>query len=600
MIQDDADEYQRDPEEPDTVSPEPQEPATESSDSGYPRSLTDVARLVALDRDLGGLVTWLVNIAAVGAILLTVAGAPPWIAAVIWGACLLDSGWQARSTPAWKPARLGARGISRISSVAGSAVLAATLGRLDTLTLVAFALLAVTILTETPLRRLYSYVQQGASGLQKYGADQQTRLPVGGLFMLSLLATAFGVATALTGLTPIPLIVLTALDVVGLIACLAISFQLLATADARRERLTDVLVRYGPTSVLYWRADPGTSYQIEMWLPYLEQLGKPFVVVVRTSENFAEAIALTDRPVLHCRRLPELDDIMVPSVKTVFYVNNAAANTQMVRFPGITHIMLNHGDSDKAPSFNPVSRMYDYNFVAGQAAVDRFAANKVAVPPGQLVIVGRPQVEHITTARARISEIGRPYVLYAPTWAGFTADAQYSSLGVGVDLVKRLIKRGCNVIFRPHPYAYRTPSYVLACRDICAALAADARPGTDHHFGVEAETEMSIVDCFNLSDALISDVSSVASDYLQSEKPLALTVVHVDPDAYVKEFPLARAAYLVTVTDNSLPDVESALDTMLTADPLATLRGELKTYYLGDPGDEPYVNLFLKEARKHV
>ena len=56
----------------------------------------------------------------------------------------------------------------------------------------------------------------------------------------------------------------------------------------------------------------------------------------------------------------------------------------MVRFNQLTHIQLLHGDSDKASSFNPVTAMFDRIFVAGQAAIDRYAANGVLIPRGEV------------------------------------------------------------------------------------------------------------------------------------------------------------------------------------------------------------------------
>lgn len=41
-------------------------------------------------------------------------------------------------------------------------------------------------------------------------------------------------------------------------------------------------------------------------------------------------------------------------------------------------------------------------------------------------------------------------------------------------------------------------------------------------FGEIAETTMSMNDCFNAADAMIADVSSAVTDFLYSEKPLAL------------------------------------------------------------------------------
>ena len=180
---------------------------------------------------------------------------------------------------------------------------------------------------------------------------------------------------------------------------------------------------------------------------------------------------------------------MVDSLVAVFYVNNALRNVHMVRFPGIRHIQLNHGDSDKAPSYNPEARMYDKNFVAGQAAIDRFAAHGVPTSPDFFEIVGRPQVEDVHVVPGPIRST-TPRVLYAPTWAGVHSDSAYSSLPIGPLLVEALIARGCVIIYRPHPYAAKSPQLAAASARVRAILEADARQhGRAHVWGHQAERE---------------------------------------------------------------------------------------------------------------
>src|SRR5699024_10281902 len=144
----------------------------------------------------------------------------------------------------------------------------------------------------------------------------------------------------------------------------------------------------------------------------------------------------------------DLDNVIVPSLRTAFYVNSAARNEDILSYTQLTHVQLNHGESDKGPSFSPVFRSYDKDFVAGQAAIDRFAANGVAMPESMFSIVGRPQVEDVQIADKPIEQVPGPTVLYAPTWAGFNADANYSSLQVGHHIISSLLARGCTVIFR--------------------------------------------------------------------------------------------------------------------------------------------------------
>src|SRR5699024_12219569 len=60
--------------------------------------------------------------------------------------------------------------------------------------------------------------------------------------------------------------------------------------------------------------------------------------------------------------------------------SDVCSSDLIVSYTQLTHVQLNHGESDKGPSFSPVFRSYDKDFVAGQAAIDRFAANGVAMP----------------------------------------------------------------------------------------------------------------------------------------------------------------------------------------------------------------------------
>ena len=346
---------------------------------------------------------------------------------------------------------------------------------------------------------------------------------------------------------------------------------------------------FAPVFALHWDAPANTAYQVTMWLPYLERLGLPFIVVLRDETNMRDVMAATSAPVFVCGPLESLDNVVVPTLRAVLYVNTATKNSHFVRYPSLTHIQLNHGDSDKAPSYNPVMRMYDKNFVAGQAAIDRFADNGVWMPASMFVIAGRPQVEDILPAAAPICSVIEKTVLYAPTWAGFHADSQYSSLPSGEALVAALIARQCRVIFRPHPYSRHSAQSARTVERICMMLAEDrASSGRQHLFGVQAETEMSLVDCMNGADALISDISSVVGDFLFSDKPYALVSVQTRAETFQREFPVAQGGYIIEVADLAVT-LAPALERLLGSDPRAATRHDLKAHYLGDFPTQGYL-----------
>jgi len=298
---------------------------------------------------------------------------------------------------------------------------------------------------------------------------------------------------------------------------------------------------------------------------------------------------------MNTQPLRSLDDVDVPSLSTVFYVNNATRNTHMVERPELTNVWLNHGDSEKPACFNPVHGIYHYIFAAGQAGIDRYARHGVSIPREKFMIVGRPQVERISAARGPVAGLSDRTVLYAPTWVGPYKDTEVYSLPVGEELVRRLLQRDVRVIFRAHPLNYGQDEGRALVAKVQQLLAQDAREtGREHLWGPAAEEDMSVEDCFNASDAMVCDVSAVVSDYLKSGKPMAIMSMDRTVEQIVEEVPAARAAYIVP---GDLAGLDERLDELLGADPLAGARIEMMKYYLGDFPDGDYASGFLEAAR---
>lgn len=409
--------------------------------------------------------------------------------------------------------------------------------------------------------------------------------------VLSVSAYASWPAWPLVGLSVLSC---AAVGVVGLQA-----LRLRLRGSQTEKQFQAALKAYDPAFALYFSAPDYTEYHVMMWLPYLERIGKPFVIILREPQPFAGIAAATAVPVVYCPSVPFVDQCVTAGMKACFYVNNGAKNSHMVRFNQLTHIQLLHGDSDKASSFNPVTAMFDKIFVAGQAGIDRYAANGVLIPNEKFDIVGRPQVETIEVSRDHIRDVTDKVVLYATTWIGLYTDANYCSLSIGEKIVQKLLDRKATVILRPHPYADRHAGSARQVARIEQILAEDrVKTGREHIFGTAATSQMSLFDCINRSDALISDVSSVASDFLYSEKPFALTnMLGEDRETYEAAFPLARAAYMMDSTAANIADV---LDELLENDSLGATRREVKTYYLGDFSSEAYADGFVRRARSYV
>ena len=218
-------------------------------------------------------------------------------------------------------------------------------------------------------------------------------------------------------------------------------------------------------------------------------------------------------------------------------------------------------------------------FVAGQQGVDRYAAHGVRIRPEQFAIVGRPQIERVETRDLPLPAEAPRTVLYAPTWQGGKPTTNYSSLRLGPRIVDALVARGVTVIFRSHPHTYRDPEQTGIAHDIQRRLNADRKAtGRQHVFGRAAEIDWDIPACFNHCDALITDVSSVASDFLATGKPMAMVAILQKGAAFRQSIPMARVAYVVERDLSTLPE---ALDELLGPDSLAAARREHRNYCLG-------------------
>lgn len=351
-----------------------------------------------------------------------------------------------------------------------------------------------------------------------------------------------------------------------------------------------------PEFLLYFSAPPGSEYQVKMWLPHLEQIGRPFLVLVREPEFLASVAAATRAPVVLCPTIKGMDEVLVPSLKVAFYVNHGAKNSHCIRFTRLTHVQLHHGDSDKAPSANPASGVFDRIFVAGQAAIDRYARAGVHLPAEKFVVVGRPQVAGIDVRRGPVTTAA-PTVLYTPTWTGHHADADYCSLPIAETLLRGLLERGVTVILRAHPYTSQNPASARQLAQLHGLLSADrTRTGRKHVFGA-ASRKLSLVECVNRSDALVSDVSGVVSDYLYSGKPYAVTDMLDLGDRFPIDFPLAASGYVLR---RDTPDAGAVLDLLIGQDPLAESRWATRTRYLGDFAADSYAERFLTAARQEL
>jgi len=406
----------------------------------------------------------------------------------------------------------------------------------------------------------------------------------GGVTMCAFLVFGFVAATL-----SLPAVVFSVLAVLA-VAMLAVIRVQLARFTRYHRLVLDKLRAYGPVLTMPYNGH--AAFHIGLWSPFLERTGRPFTVVTTDALAFQRVADRYTMPVIYApsgdRRA--IRAMLPKTVRAALYVFSRD-NQDFMKVRRITHVWLHHGDSDKEASCRRKSGAYDVLVVAGQAAIDRYAAHGVHIPPEKFRILGRPQIEDIETSTASISTVDKPVVLYAPTWYSADHRFHHSSLPIGTAIVSALLARNATVIFRPHPANRRLPEAAAAIAEIHELLRVDAEATSRPHRWDAAASEPTFAELANAADAMVADVSGVVTDFMQSLKPFAMVATGDKTDIFRARFPSSRSAYVI---EWDLSTLDDALDAMLGDDPLASTRVERRDYYLGGYDNGESAHAFVK------
>ncbi|MGM0565007.1 MAG: CDP-glycerol glycerophosphotransferase family protein [Pseudomonadota bacterium] len=347
--------------------------------------------------------------------------------------------------------------------------------------------------------------------------------------------------------------------------------------------------RVSPSVIVHINGDRNTAYQINQWLPVLEQLGLPIAIIIRDRSLFPGIISTT-LPIFYIRNLMHLETVYNHGVKTVLYPGNWVQNGQSLRFYKLNHFFINHGESDKAVNQSKLLMAYDKLLVGGPMAERRLLAFGLPVREGQIVHVGRPQAELQLEQRQSVGDIQT--VLYAPTWEGFVNSVNYSSVGdMGLSLLRSLAEIGrYKVLFKPHPFTGRRSA---AHKQALAEMSDFVRQDPACEL---IDSMVPIEQCMNRSDAMFADVSSVLNDYLVTRKPMALCVNKLVASLDLEqELPTSRATYLLR--DGA--KAAALLEKVAQHDELTEQREAVRKDSLGDFG-ESSLNRFASVIRESI
>lgn len=349
--------------------------------------------------------------------------------------------------------------------------------------------------------------------------------------------------------------------------------------------------------IVYFADTMDSLYQMRGWYGPLKALHEAVGVTVVCMDSRVAATLRDemDMPVVTVALDATLDGLIARSAtKLILYVNYNPMNTAPLRSRSVVHVSLLHGDSDKGVSVSNQVKAYDFSFVAGQAAIDRFTAyTGLFDADSRCLPVGRPALdtdrfEDTAALEAdRAAADGRHTVLYAPTWEGGQASVAYSSLVTHAPvLVRSLQAAGLRVIYRPHPLTgVRLPEYGAADAEVRELLA---------HGGHLVSSGRSLQRDFAAADLLICDVSAVANDWLAGGRPMVITSV-AHPGAQDAGTELLRRVPRLRSQDS--PQAGSLALREIEQDPTREDRDRLREYYLGDTTPGASLERFLTACR---
>lgn len=332
--------------------------------------------------------------------------------------------------------------------------------------------------------------------------------------------------------------------------------------------------------------DAGTKnlYQLRQWIQPLQRMSQKFKIGVLYSSNFADeelwgsglsAFRVEGQEGIH-------EFLTTNKPKVLLYPNQNAKNFFALRYRSGIHVWVSHGESDKAYMYQNTLKRYDLYFAAGQAAADRVARNINGYSPERMLFIGRPQINDILAAPSDYAAPPKKVqsILYAPTWEGVTRATRYSSIDThGVSLVRALIEAGHQVVYRPHPLSGSRDQAVAKADAEIRALIKRANSSPQKKFKHYVDGSSFGWQLTQL-DAMITDVSAVAYDWLVTGKPLIITKP-ADRRALIDDVALFKTLQPLAVAD--LPHLEGRLNeaASLAQDASGPLR-ELRNYYYGD------------------
>ncbi len=266
-------------------------------------------------------------------------------------------------------------------------------------------------------------------------------------------------------------------------------------------------------------------YEYSFSRPIYERLGGTFVV-----NKFSRALRFK-RYLLNADNFPDRDKkffntppVILRDIKkpvdldgVIISQSNTTINYDSKR---CVSIFMGHGAGDKKYGGTPAPlETYNYHFISGNKHLEKLKDIKVHIPEERQVKIGYPKFDDYVNGRINrekhlkhlgVKDVQRKNILYAPTWKWGNG-----TLSKYVYSFSRELTREFNLIIRPHFFERKyIPSLKLWTKLNRINHVYFSNPANLLQNGTMND--------FAVSDALISDTSSIIYEYLITGNPIVI------------------------------------------------------------------------------
>jgi len=270
---------------------------------------------------------------------------------------------------------------------------------------------------------------------------------------------------------------------------------------------------------------------IDLWEPTFLKSNVEYIVIVSNLKLFNKIVEkYINIKAIYIQNQSAIKKVFskLTKLQTIFYPSNTGSNMNLIKYNHIKHIFIGHGDSDKTASAHKIFRMYEENWVAGEAHIDRFKNSKFDSTGLKHVKVGRPNLLDIlknSTQEWQKRFENKINILYLPTWEGAYKEQDYSSLKIIKEIVNITNLKSSNsdlsINIKLHPFTGKRDNTLNKL---------EKKLNNIKNCNIVSK-ENTVFDSILKSNIFICDISAVITECLASNCPI---FVYIPKDKEVK------------------------------------------------------------------